>query len=50
MSLLCNQVEILKSKIRLEGVEDLLGLILKKIRKNTKINKSLVNEFERCLF
>jgi hypothetical protein len=49
-TILCSQVEVLKSKIRLEGVESLLGLILKKIKKNMKINKSLVNEFERCLF
>ncbi len=46
MTTLCNQVEILKSKITLEGVEDFLNLILKKIKKNNKINKSLVNEFE----
>ena len=50
MNILCNQVEILKGKITLQGVEDLLVLILKKIRKNVKINKSLVTEFERCLF
>ena len=46
MSLLCNQVEILKSKLEFDGVEDMISLILKKIKKNSKINKSLVNDFE----
>ncbi len=50
MNIICNQVEVLKAKIRMEGVEELLSLIYKKIKKNNRISKSLVSDFEKCLY